>query len=257
MELGLAGKRVLVTGGSKGIGRAIALGFATEGCNIDLAARGSEALAGVRAEIEAGHAVEVATHCVDIRQPEAIARLQTVAERCDIVVNNAGDIPGGRIDAIDEGRWRHAWDLKVFGYINLVRAVLPAMQARRSGVIINVIGLAGVMPMYDYICGTAGNAALHAFTRAIGSRTPEHDVRVVGVNPPMVRTDRMETVMRGMAQARFGDEGRWEELLRERPFGRPAEPGEIADMVVFLASKRAAYVSGTVIDVDGGVVSRR
>jgi NAD(P)-dependent dehydrogenase (short-subunit alcohol dehydrogenase family) len=257
MELGLAGKRVLVTGGSKGIGRAIALGFAAEGCDIELAARGSEALAAVRAEIEARHDVEVATHSVDIRQTEAIERLQAVAGRCDIVVNNAGDIPGGRLDAIDEDQWRHAWDLKVFGYVNLVRAVLPAMQARRFGVIVNVVGLAGVMPMYDYICGTAGNAALHAFTRAIGSRTPEHGVRVVGVNPPMVRTERMETVMRGMAQAKLGDADRWEELLRDRPFGRPAEPEEIADMVVFLASERAAYVSGTVIDVDGGIVSRR
>jgi NAD(P)-dependent dehydrogenase (short-subunit alcohol dehydrogenase family) len=257
MELGLRGKRVLVTGGSRGIGKAVAWGFAQEGCHLHLAARDALALQALGAEIAATHGVEVRTSAVDLRTPQGVQALVDPGGSCDIVVNNAGDIPGGRLDAIDEARWRHAWDLKVMGYINLTRALLPAMLARRSGVVVNVIGLAGLMPMFDYICGTAGNAALHAFTRAIGSRTPEHGVRVLGVNPPMVRTERMEQVMRGMAQAKFGDAERWQELLKDRPFGRPAEPQEIADMVVFLASERAAYVTGTVVDVDGGVVSRR
>ena len=257
MELGLRGKRVLVTGGSRGIGKAVAWGFAQEGCHLHLAARDARALQTLGAEITATHGVEVTTSAVDLRTPQGVQALVDPGGRCDIVVNNAGDIPGGKLDAIDEARWRHAWDLKVMGYINLTRALLPAMLARKSGVVVNVIGLAGLMPMFDYICGTAGNAALHAFTRAIGSRTPEHGVRVLGVNPPMVRTERMEQVMRGMAQAKFGDAERWQELLKDRPFGRPAEPQEIADMVVFLASERAAYVTGTVVDVDGGVVSRR
>lgn len=257
MELRLKGKRVLVTGGSRGIGKAVAWGFAQEGCDLHLAARDAVALEALAAQITAAHGVQVTVSAVDLRTAQGVQALVGPGDRCDIVVNNAGDIPGGRLDAVDEARWRHAWDLKVMGYINLTRALLPAMLARRSGVIVNVIGLAGLMPMYDYICGTAGNAALHAFTRAIGSRTPEHNVRVLGVNPPMVRTERMEQVMRGMAQARFGDAERWQELLKDRPFGRPAEPEEIADMVVFLASDRAAYVSGTVVDVDGGVVSRR
>ena len=257
MELRLKGKRVLVTGGSRGIGKAVAWGFAQEGCDLHLAARDAVALEALAAELTATHGVQVTVSAVDLRTAQGVQALVDPGGRCDIVVNNAGDIPGGRLDAIDEARWRHAWDLKVMGYINLTRALLPAMLARRSGVIVNVIGLAGLMPMYDYICGTAGNAALHAFTRAIGSRTPEHGVRVLGMNPPMVRTERMEQVMRGMAQAKFGDAERWQELLKDRPFGRPAEPEEIADMVVFLASDRAAYVSGTVVDVDGGVVSRR
>jgi len=257
MELGLRGVHVLVTGGSRGIGKAVAHGFAQEGCSLHLVAREASTLEAVAREIVAAHSVAVHTSALDLRHPEAVAQLATAASACDVLVNNAGDIPGGPIDAIDDARWRNAWDLKVMGYINLTRAMLPAMRARRSGVIVNVIGLAGLMPMYDYICGSAGNAALHAFTRAVGSRTTQDGVRVLGVNPPMVRTERLEQVMRGMARARLGDEERWEELLRDRPFGRPAEPEEIADMVVFLASRRASYVSGTVVDVDGGIVSRR
>ena len=257
MDLELRGRHVLVTGGSKGIGKAVAHGFAQEGCSLHLVARDARTLEAAAQEIVAAHGVTVHTSALDLRQADAVAQLAAGGAACDVLVNNAGDIPGGPIDAIDDARWRTAWDLKVMGYINLTRAMLPAMRARGSGVIVNVIGLAGLMPMYDYICGTAGNAALHAFTRAIGSRTTQDGVRVVGVNPPMVRTERLEQVMRGMARARLGDEARWEELLRDRPFGRPAEPEEIADKVVFLASRRASYVSGTVVDVDGGIVSRR
>ncbi|MFM7531880.1 MAG: SDR family oxidoreductase [Rubrivivax sp.] len=257
MDLDLQGCHVLVTGGSRGIGKAVARGFAQEGCSLHLVARDVGTLQATAQEIASAHGVAVHTSALDLRNSDAVAELAARARPCDVLVNNAGDIPGGPIDAIDEARWRTAWDLKVMGTINLTRAMLPAMRARGAGVIVNVIGLAGLMPMYDYICGTAGNAALHAFTRAIGSRSTQDGVRVVGVNPPMVRTERLEQVMRGMARARLGDEHRWEELLRDRPFGRPAEPEEIADMVVFLASRRASYVSGTVVDVDGGIVSRR
>ena len=257
MDLGLHGSHVLITGGSKGIGKAVASGFAQEGCSLHLVARDARTLAATAEEIATTHGVQVRTSALDLRQAQAVSELAEGAAAYDVIVNNAGDIPGGPIDAIDDSRWRTAWDLKVMGYVNLTRAMLPALRARGAGVIGNVIGLAGLMPMYDYICGTAGNAALHAFTRAIGSRTTQDGVRVVGVNPPMVRTERLEQVMRGMARARLGDEERWQELLLDRPFGRPAEPEEIADMVVFLASRRASYVSGTVVDVDGGIVSRR
>lgn len=257
MELGLQGRRVCITGGSRGIGKAVAHGFAQEGCPLHLVARTAQPLADTASEISRRYGVQVQTSVLDLRESTAVAELAAQAASCDVLINNAGDIPGGPIDAVDEERWRIAWDLKVMGYVNLTRAMLPAMRERGSGVIVNIIGLAGLMPMYDYICGTAGNAALHAFTRAIGSRSTQDGVRVVGVNPPMVRTERLEQVMRGMARARLGDEDRWEELLRDRPFGRPAEPEEIADMVVFLASRRASYVSGTVVDVDGGIVSRR
>jgi NAD(P)-dependent dehydrogenase (short-subunit alcohol dehydrogenase family) len=173
-----------------------------------------------------------------------------------VLVNNAGAIPGGTIEAIDEARWREAWDLKVFGYINLTREVLPPMLKRKSGVIVNVIGLAGMKPSFDYICGATGNAALIAFTKGIGAGATSHGVRVLGVNPTATRTDRIITLSKARAKASLGDESRWEEMLSNAPFGRICETEEVADVVVYAASARASYLSGTVIDIDGGQLYR-
>lgn len=256
MELGLAGCKVLVTGGSKGIGLAVAQGFAAEGCDVVLVSRGEAALASAADALSARHNVAVATLALDLSQPGAAERLAAAHPGIDILVNNAGAIPGGDIATIDEATWRAAWDLKVFGFINLARLYFAGMKARRSGVIVNVIGLAGERPSFDYIAGTAGNAALMAFTRALGSKSVDHNVRVVAVNPPATATDRMITLARQRAQAQLGDAERWRETLAGLPFGRPATPEEIADMVVFLASDRASYMSGTVVTVDGGLASR-
>jgi NAD(P)-dependent dehydrogenase (short-subunit alcohol dehydrogenase family) len=137
------------------------------------------------------------------------------AGEVDILVNNAGAIPGGGLADVDDARWRQAWELKLFGYINLIRAVLPLMQARGSGVIANIIGMAGVAPRAEYICGSTANAALIAFTQAIGAASPQHGVRVFGINPSPTRSDRIEAVLRAQAASRFGDADRWLELDQE------------------------------------------
>ena len=256
MDLRLSGKSVLITGGSKGIGLATAHCFAAEGCKLVLVARDPEVLASAQSEVSAKHGVDVRTEPLDLAAP---GRAVALAERhpdIDILVNNAGAIPGGNLEGVDEPTWRDAWDLKVFGFINLSRAYYSRMRSRKSGVIINVIGLAGDRPSYDYIAGTTGNAALMAFTRALGSKSVDHGVRVMAVNPPYTETERLTKQLRRAAQARFGDPERWRELLRNLPFDRPARPEEIADMVVFLASPRASYMSGSVVNVDGGAASR-
>jgi len=119
-------------------------------------------------------------------------------------------------------------------------------------VIVNVIGIAGVMPRQDYIFGATANAALVAFTQAVGVHATTRGVRVVGVNPGPCTTERLEKLYRGRAQSAFGDASRWKELLGTLPFGRASEPEEMADLVAFLASARASYLSGVVIDADGG-----
>jgi NAD(P)-dependent dehydrogenase (short-subunit alcohol dehydrogenase family) len=256
MEFDMKGKQVLITGGSKGIGLACAKAFAAEGCDLHLVARGVEQLETAQSEIVEAASVEVTLHAIDLSRPGAV---EAVAESCgpvDVLVNNAGAIPGGSIETMDEALWRAAWDLKVFGYINMTREILPKMITRGSGVIVNVIGLAGAKPSYDYICGAAGNAALMAFTRGVGAGTTRHGVRVVGVNPTVTRTERTMALYKQRAQAAYGDENRWEELLADLPFGRQAEPQEVADLVVFCASDRASYLSGTVIDIDGGKLHR-
>jgi len=256
MELNLAGKRALITGASKGIGLAVARALAAEGVHVHLNARSADKLAAEAAAIRDEFGVEAEVHAMDLTLETNCEVLALECDEIDILVNNAGAIPSGDIDAIDENTWRTGWDLKVFGYVNLSREIYETMRDRESGVICNVIGLAGVVPDARYVCGCAGNAALNMFTRTLGGVSPGHGVRIVGVNPGLTATDRMVALMQGKAEMEFGDKERWPEMLGHLPFGRPAHSTEIADMVTFLVSDRAAYVSGTVIDIDGGMASR-
>jgi len=240
MDLGLQGKSVLVTGGSKGIGLACAKAFAAEGCRLHLAARDRERLAQAARSLGG----DVRTHAADLREGSALRRLAAECAEVDILINNAGDIPGGTIDTVDEAKWRHAWELKVFGFINLTRELYARMKARKSGVIVNVIGMAGESHPYEYICGAAANAGLAAFTKAMGKGAREHGVRVVGVHPPATRTDRIVTLMKASAKAKWGDESRYEELM-----GSVIEPEQVGDTVCFLASPRAGQISGVVLNM--------
>jgi short-subunit dehydrogenase len=159
MDLHLRGKNVLITGASKGIGAATAEAFAEEGSNVHLAAHSTEAMRTLAERVRAAHQVNVTTHTVDLRKSDDLHRLAHETAGIDVLVNNAGDIPGGSLEKIDEGTWRHAWELKVFGYINLTRLVHADMKARNNGVIVNIIGAAGERFNYDYITGSTGNAA--------------------------------------------------------------------------------------------------
>jgi NAD(P)-dependent dehydrogenase (short-subunit alcohol dehydrogenase family) len=253
MDLHLSGKRVLITGASKGIGAAAAEAFAEEGCHLLLAARSSDQLKALAERLRAQHQIDATVHVADLRNADDVARLAKDAADIDILVNNAGDIPGGAIDKIDEATWRHAWELKVFGYINLTRLVYAQMKARGHGVIVNDIGAAGEKFDANYICGSAGNAALMAFTRALGGKSLADNIRVVGINPGPVGTDRHVTLLKPRARDLFGDENRYAEFQKSLPLGRPAHPREIADLMAFLASDRAGYTSGVIYTVDGGI----
>jgi NAD(P)-dependent dehydrogenase (short-subunit alcohol dehydrogenase family) len=131
------------------------------------------------------------------------------------------------------------------------------MRERRQGVIVNILGAAGENPDFDYIAGSSGNASLMAFTRAMGGSSPRDGLRVVGINPGPVLTERLVTLTRQRAQARLGDAERWPELMRGHAFGRAAKPEEIAWMAAFLASEKSAYTTGSIITIDGGGSSRR
>ena len=183
MELGLRGKKVLVTGGSKGIGRACAEALAEEGCDIVLVARTAADLEAARAAIAAKHNVAVRVFALDLADSRNVDRLAVECPDTEILINNAGAIPGGTIDDVDEARWRAAWDLKVFGYINMTRRFYGLMRERKRGVIISIVGAAGENPDSGYIAGSSGNASLMAFTRAMGGAAPRDGLRVVGVNP--------------------------------------------------------------------------
>jgi NAD(P)-dependent dehydrogenase (short-subunit alcohol dehydrogenase family) len=248
MELGLKGRHVVVTGASAGIGLACARIFAAEGCKVVIAARSANRLAAVAAELGSG----VTIFAGDLSKLSDRERLADLHGSADILVNNAGAIPSGNLFDIDLETWRAAWDLKVIGYIHLTQLFLRKMAERRSGTIVNVIGAAGRQPRWSYVCGGTGNAALIGFTGAVGGKSPDFGVRVVGINPGYTRTQRMETQARQRAGATLGDPERWQETLTNLPFGRPIEPAEIAAAVAFLASPACGYASGAVLDIDGG-----
>jgi NAD(P)-dependent dehydrogenase (short-subunit alcohol dehydrogenase family) len=255
MDLELRGKRVLVTGASKGIGLACARGFAAEGAIVHIAARNADALKAAAEAMARDYKAEVTTHAVDLGAPGNAAALGRECD-VDILVNNAGAIPHGGLTELDEAKWRQAWDLKVFGFFNLTREVYKRMKARGSGVVVNVIGVAGERHRSDYIAGTTGNAALMAFTRGLGAEAADHGVRVLGVNPGRVETERQVGHMKDRALKELGDASRWEEIRAKvdatLPFKRACQPEEVADLVNYLASARASYLNATIITIDGG-----
>jgi NAD(P)-dependent dehydrogenase (short-subunit alcohol dehydrogenase family) len=256
MDLHLTGKTVLITGASKGIGLACAHEFAAEGCNLHLASRTEVDLAAARDAITSKHGVDVTIHALDLSDS---TNVDTLAERCadiDILVNNAGAIPAGNIQAIDEKTWREAWDLKVFGYVNMTRRFYPLMQNNGGGVILNIIGLAGVRVDRNYVAGSAGNASIIGFTNAMGAHALEDGMRVLGICPGAVQTDRITTMLKTRAKAEKGDESRWQDYFAGMPLNRPATVEEVADVTTFLCSDRASWLTGITINVDGGAANR-
>jgi NAD(P)-dependent dehydrogenase (short-subunit alcohol dehydrogenase family) len=256
MDLELAGKSALVTGASKGIGRAIAEALAAEGCTLHLAARTEADLASVRDDLTARFGAQATIHPGDLGLFSEVEWLAAVCADVDILVNNAGAIPAGDLARVDDATWRTAWDLKVFGFVGLARALYPRMCDRGSGVIVNIIGTGGERPNANFIAGSMANASLMALTTALGAGSLDHGVRVVGINPGPIETERLLVQSERRAEVDFGDRGRWREVLANLPAGRPGLPREVADVAAFLASPRASWISGTVINVDGGQHAR-
>jgi len=259
MDLRLNGRWALITGGSKGIGRACAQVLAAEGVSVVLCARGETALKEARAHAlkTAAKGVEIHLESIDIADE---ASSQTLVDRygarINLLINNAGAIPGGRLPDVSQASWRAGWDLKVYGSIGLSRAFYSVMAARGAGVIVNIIGSAGEKMDANYIAGSAGNAALMAFTKALGGEAPAYGLRVVGINPGLTATDRMEMLLRRRATALFNDADRWRELIDTLPFKRAATSEEVAYAAAFLASDLSGYTTGTILTIDGGLTNR-
>ena len=255
MDLKIRGRSALITGASKGIGLAIATVLADEGCNLILVSRTAADLDAAKEKLRKT-GVSVQVHPFDVSSSSSIDKLVAQHPGIDILVNNAGAIPAGRLDEVDDKRWRQAWDLKVFGYINMTRAFYAAMKARGGGVIINILGVAGERLEPNYIAGSVGNAGLMAFTKTMGAASPADNIRIVGINPGPIATERLETIMQKRAQDRLGDASKWRDMYKSLPFHRAGRPEEIAHMVAFLASDLSAYTTGTVITIDAGAASK-
>ncbi len=252
MDLNLNNKTALITGASKGIGKSIAESMAEEGCNLIISARSEDKLIKLKVDLQKKHNISVDVFPIDLALKNSTEKLADFCDKIDILINNAGAIPPGSLSDINEEIWRDAWNLKVFGYINLSRLVYNKMKKKKNGVILNIIGTAGQKPMFNYIAGSTGNASLMHFTRALSAGSCDDGIRVLAINPGLTASDRMITMMRSQAEKQLGDPEKWEELFKDLPFGRAAKAEEVADLATFLVSPRCSYISGTIVTIDGG-----
>jgi 3-oxoacyl-[acyl-carrier protein] reductase len=259
MDLGLEGKVAIVTGASKGIGKAIAQELAQEGVHVILCARGQALLEEVALAIRQQTDTQVLAVPADLSNLEGV---QTLVRRTrehfstvDILVNNAGAIRSGSLLSKPDEDWLTDWSLKVFGYIRLAREVFPIMQEKGGGRIINIIGTAGRQPNANYLAGGGANAALMNMTKALADEGAPHNILVNAINPGPIRTERWDSLMSqmSMAQGRTSQEvaAAW---LQGNPLQRPGEPHEVAGLAVFLASDRASYINGVIVPIDGGAI---
>jgi hypothetical protein len=235
----------------------VAESLAAEGCALHLASRSAESLQAAKKKLAQKYGATVTVHALDLSTQANAVALVKACGPLDILINNAGAIPQGSVTALDDKTLRDAWDLKVFGFINLTREIYRDMCEKKRGVIVNIIGVAGERPAANYIAGSMGNAALMALSRALGAESPDHGVRVIGLNPGAIETDRQVVRWKARATQELGDENRWRELTTGFPFGRLGTVAEIADTVAFLCSERSAYTTGTVLTIDGGAAWRK
>lgn len=256
MELGLDGKVVLVTGGSKGIGLACAEAFLAEGAHVAIAARSAESLALARNRLQ-NRGPRLETVQADLTHAEAAdAMVEAVETRLgpiDVLVNCAGAARRSPLQALTPDAWHAAMDAKYFTYIHAMDAVLRRMALRGRGAIVNIIGIGGKVASPFHLPGGAANSALMLATVGLATGYAGKGIRINAINPGSTRTQRLdeslalEAANSGISQA---------EALRKReaqiPLGRFATPEEVASVAVFLASDKASYVTGAIIPMDGG-----
>jgi 3-oxoacyl-[acyl-carrier protein] reductase len=258
MELGLQGKVALITGGSKGIGKACALAFLQEGAKVSIVARNQDDLDKAKDDLTSKiPGAEVLTVSADLQKEEgAVKAVSDTVERygcIDILVNNAGAAPAGLLLDLTEEVWDFAMGLKFRGYVRMTKATIPQFLKQQRGVIVNVVGNDGVKPSWWELTGTAVNAADLAVMEALANQYGKENIRINSVNPGPVDTGRWDQLTEGYARDMgISIEEANRAARKSMPFGRIAKPEEVANVVVFLASDRASFVHNSVVNIDGG-----
>lgn len=253
MDLKLLNKVALVSGGSRGIGRAVVERLATEGCDVIAVSRGASEHSQSLADISQRTGRKIVSCSADLATPDgvqtAVACAQAEFGRLDILVNNAGNSKRGDFFSLSDEDWADGFALKFYGYVRMVRAAWPLLKASGAGAIVNIIGVSARTPEADYTIGVSVNAGLYAFTKSMAEAGTRDGIRVNAVNPGVVETDRLRAAIHNMGlpetEARV-------ELLKRMQTPRFGAPENIADTVAYLASPLADYIQGALLDVDGG-----
>jgi NAD(P)-dependent dehydrogenase (short-subunit alcohol dehydrogenase family) len=261
MDLQLNDQHVLITGGSKGIGLACALGFLREGARVSLVSRDAANLRQAESTLREqcpDAAGRVSTHVADLREPAAATAALDAAEQAfgpvEVLVNSAGAAKRTPPDELDAAAWHAAMEAKYFSYIHMIDPVVRRMGQRGRGAIVNVIGAGGKVASPIHLPGGAANAALMLVSAGLAAAYGPRGVRVNAVNPGPVLTARLQEGLAADARLQGIDtEQALQRTTARMPLGRIAKPEEIADAVLFLASARASYITGAILAMDGAV----
>jgi 3-oxoacyl-[acyl-carrier protein] reductase len=255
MDLGLKGRRALVTGASKGIGKAIALELASEGVDVAICARGAGPLQATAAELRSlgGRVFERAA---DVTDGPALAAFVEAATRelggLDVLVNNAGSALPGSFEEVEEARWRGDLEVKLFAAMRGVRAALPHLKQSDQARIVNINSIVGRQSAPGYIANSTDRGACLAFNKVLADELAPYGILVNSVNPGNVKSEAWGSSLERFAPGQTL-ESYYATVAAGTPLCRVGEPEEIAALVVFLAGKRASYMTGASIDVDGGL----
>jgi len=257
MDFGIAGRCALVTGGSLGIGRACAEHLAAEGVDVAIVARDGARASAVAGEIARERQVKVVAVAADLASADgpkrAVAEAAAALGRIDILINNAGSSPIGRLQDLDDATWQACFDLKLMGYVRCARAVVPDMRARRWGRIINIIGKGGHHPTANYLAGGAINAALLNVTQSLAEDCGPDNVLVNGINPGATATTRWQSLVEQQAKLTGRPiEDIEAESGKRIPLGRVGRPADVAALAAYLCSEQASFINGALLEVDGG-----
>ncbi len=258
METGLRNRVAIVAASSKGIGRATALALAAEGTHLALCARSADALEQVAEEARRLHGVEVYTETLDVAEDDRVRKFCDAAHRhfgrLDVCVTNAGGPPAKPFAQTTIAEWDRAYQLNLRSIVSFAHAVLPSMQQRRWGRFLTITSMSVKQPVLELVLSNSIRTGVLGLVRSLATQYGPDNITVNNVAPGHTATDRMKDLARSKAQTTGRSVADYEaEIAKDIPLRRVAQPEEVADAIVWLASERAAYITGQTLLVDGGV----